>query len=43
MAELCYAREGIVQNLYDRWSKIRLEAGKKRRLQYGPGRDIGPG
>ena len=29
IAELC-RREGIVQNLYDRWSKDFLEAGKKR-------------
>jgi transposase len=29
IAELC-RREGIVQNLYDRWSKEFLEAGKKR-------------
>src|ERR1700730_4089180 len=28
-AELC-RREGIVQNLYGRWSKDLLEAGKKR-------------
>ena len=30
IAELC-RREGIVQNLYYRWSKDFLEAGKKRR------------
>ena len=30
IAELC-RREGIVQNLYYRWSKEFLEAGKKRR------------
>ena len=29
IAELC-RREGIVQNLYYRWSKDFLEAGKKR-------------
>ena len=29
IAELC-RREGIVQNLYYRWSKVFLEAGKKR-------------
>jgi transposase len=29
IAELC-RREGIVQNLYYRWSKEFLEAGKKR-------------
>ncbi len=29
IAELC-RREGIVQNLYDRWSTEFLEAGKKR-------------
>jgi transposase-like protein len=29
IAELCH-REGIVQNLYYRWSKEFLEAGKKR-------------
>ena len=29
IAELC-RREGISQNLYDRWSKEVLEAGKKR-------------
>ena len=29
IAELCH-REGIVQNLYYRWSKDFLEAGKKR-------------
>ncbi len=29
IAELC-RREGISQNLYDRWSKEFLEAGKKR-------------
>jgi len=29
IAELC-RREGIVQNLYYRWSKDGLEAGKKR-------------
>src|SRR3954452_25237547 len=29
IAELC-RREGISQNLYDRWSKECLEAGKKR-------------
>jgi transposase len=31
IAELC-RREGIVQNLYYRWSKDFLEAGKKRLL-----------
>jgi transposase-like protein len=31
IAELC-RREGIVQNLYYRWSKDFLEAGKKKRL-----------
>ena len=31
IAELC-RREGIVQNLYYRWSKDFLEAGKKRWL-----------
>src|SRR4026209_908333 len=31
IAELC-RREGIVQNLYYRWSKEFLEAGKKKRL-----------
>jgi transposase len=30
VAELC-RRESISQNLYDRWSKEFLEAGKKRR------------
>ena len=30
IAELCRRREGIVQNLYYRWSKDFLEAGKKR-------------
>ena len=29
IAELCH-REGLHQNLYDRWSKDFLEAGKKR-------------
>jgi transposase-like protein len=29
IAELC-RKEGINQNLYDRWSKVFLEAGKKR-------------
>jgi transposase len=37
IAELC-RREGIVQNLYYRWSKDFLEAGKKRR---GTGRVTG--
>src|SRR6201981_2808789 len=36
IAELC-RREGIVQNLYYRWSKDCLEAGKKR-LAGGTGR-----
>ena len=36
IAELC-RREGIVQNLYYRWSKEFLEAGKKR-LAGGTGR-----
>ncbi len=30
IAELCRRREGIAQNLYYRWSKDFLEAGKKR-------------
>ena len=34
IAELC-RREGIVQNLYYRWSKDFLEAGKKRLPQRG--------
>jgi transposase len=38
IAELC-RREGIVQNLYYRWSKEFLEAGKKR--QEAPGRRHG--
>src|SRR5258706_15872547 len=37
IAELC-RREGIVQNLYYRWSKDFLEAGKKR-----PARGNAPG
>jgi transposase len=37
IAELC-RREGIAQNLYYRWSKDFLEAGKKRLLaiRFGP-------
>jgi transposase len=44
IAELC-RREGIVQNLYYRWSKDFLEAGKRRLAgwRYGPCRDIGRG
>jgi len=43
IAELC-RREGIVQNLYYRWSKDFLEAGKKATgWRYGPGRDLGRG
>jgi transposase-like protein len=33
IAELC-RREGIVQNLYNRWSKEFLEAGKKRLIPW---------
>src|SRR3954464_12773251 len=41
IAELC-RREGIVQNLYYRWSKDFLEAGKKRPgWRYRPGGDVG--
>ena len=41
VAELC-RREGIVQNLYYRWSKDFLEAGKKRLAGgYRPGGDVG--
>ena len=41
IAELC-RREGIVQNLYYRWSKEFLEAGKKTAgRRYGAGRDVG--
>ena len=36
IAELC-RREGIVQNLYYRWSKDFLEAGKKRLAAIRPG------
>src|SRR5436309_1539576 len=36
VAELC-RREGIVQNLYYRWSKDFLEAGKKRLTSLPPG------
>ena len=35
IAELC-RREGIVQNLYYRWSKDFLEAGKKRLVELTP-------
>ena len=43
IAELC-RREGIVQNLYYRWSKDFLEAGKKRtRRRYGPRSNLGRG
>src|SRR6516164_4951275 len=42
VAELC-RREGIVQNLYYRWPKDFLEAGKKRWRAYGPGCDDGRG
>ena len=46
IAELC-RREGIVQNLYYRWSKEFLEAGKKRLAgdtgdQEHPSRDAAP-
>ena len=41
IAELC-RREGIVQNLYYRWSKDFLEAGKKRLAGgYRSGGDVG--
>ena len=36
-------REGIVQNLYYRWWKDFLEAGKKRLAGDRPGRDVGRG
>src|SRR5437868_8795631 len=43
IAELC-RREGIVQNLYYRWSKEFLEAGKKRLAgRYGASGDVGRG
>src|SRR5438477_11793251 len=43
IAELC-RREGIVQNLYYRWSKEFLEAGKKApRRRHGTGSDLGRG
>ena len=43
IAELC-RREGIAQNLYDRWSKDFLEAGKKRLAgEHSPGRHLGRG
>ena len=43
IAELC-RREGIVQNLYYRWSKDFLEAGKEAAgWRYGAGRDLGRG
>ncbi len=43
IAELC-RREGIVQNLYYRWSKDFLEAGKKRLAwRYGPRSNLGRG
>ena len=41
IAELCL-REGIVQNLYYRWSKEFLEAGKKKPgRRHGAGGDFG--
>src|SRR5256714_2029878 len=43
IAELC-RREGIVQNLYYRWSKDFLEAREEATgWRYGPGRDLGRG
>src|SRR2546430_8046649 len=42
IAELC-RREGIVQNLYYRWSKDFLEAGKKARRRHGARSDLGRG
>ena len=43
IAELC-RREGIVQNLYYRWSKEFLEAGQEAAgRRYGAGGDIGRG
>ena len=43
IVELC-RREGIVQNLYYRWSKDFLEAGKKATgWRHGAGRDLGRG
>jgi transposase len=39
IAELCH-REGIVQNLYYRWSKEFLEAGKKRLAATQRGRQL---
>jgi transposase-like protein len=42
IAELC-RREGIVQNLYYRWSKEFLEAGKKRLAGDTASGDVGRG
>jgi transposase len=44
IAELC-RREGIVQNLYYRWSKDFLEAGKQEAVgwRYGAGSNLGRG
>jgi transposase len=40
IAELC-RREGIVQNLYYRWSKDSRGGEEATCRRYGPGRDIG--
>jgi transposase-like protein len=42
IAELC-RREGIVPNLYYRWSKDFFRRGRATGWRYGPGRDVGRG
>ena len=42
IAELC-RREGIVQNLYYRWSKDFLEVARSGWRRYGAGGDLGRG